>query len=281
MADLALTRFNLKPLIVGALASAEGLLAEIAKYAYIPEGLPVGTLTANYMTAFDVTTATKGGTSMVADAGNTSASTLTTTQVYLPVEFYDYEVGGVDDRQKQFIARKAANAVMASAEGILADAFVAASITTNTQTLVSPNDNFADLADALPKLLALMGQVAATGNAGKLPDWIALGSEAYGRVLGANPVTYGGFSIIDKRPYFHGVPLFPITPATASGMNGDGDPCGWVGCWDAVNFAISSIEEGSLRRRDNGLYALDLSYTYTYGLNEVSLQMGEILNAVT
>jgi hypothetical protein len=171
---------------------------------------------------------------------------------------------------------------MASAVGTLADAFVAANITTWTQTLVSPNDNLADLADGLPKLLALMGQVASQ-NGGAMPDWIALGAEAYGRVLGANPVTYGGISIgANGRPRLFGVPIFPIIPTTASGMNGDGDPFGWVGCMDAVGFAFQAFEvPNSLRRRDNGLLTLDLSFTYTYGLHDVANQMGELLNAVT
>jgi hypothetical protein len=281
MADLALTNFNLKELIIGAIGSSEGLLAEIAKYSTIPEGLAVGTLTGNYMTDFDVTTATKGSTSVVADAGNTTATTYTTVQTYLPVEFYDYEISSISDRMFDNIIRKATSAVLKSAEGTLADAFVAATITTNTATLVSPNDNCADLSDAIPKLNGLVGQVSGY-NGGKLPDWIALGVDAFGRVCGASNLTYGNISWVNKTPLFMGIPLFPIVPTTSSGMNGDGDPCGWVGCFDAVGFGWQAVTPGTaLRRRDNGLYALDISITYTYGLHEVAKLMGELINATS
>jgi hypothetical protein len=281
MAELALGSFSYPELVVGALGAAEGLLAEIAKY---DNGLPpmqIGTATVNYMTAFDVTSVTKGGTSVIANAGNATVGTQTTVQAYVPVELYDFEMSRQTPRTIENLIIKAVNSVLDAAAGTLADAFVAATITTNLQTLVSPNDNMSDIADAGPKLNALIGQVMAY-NRGRLPGWIALGVEAYGHAVGATPLTYP-ISFATGVPTWLGVPLFPIIPTTSAGMNGDNDPCGWVGAKDAVNFAWNAADVGAgfVRDTSTGIYRLPLSLTYTYGLNEVAKLMGEMLNATS
>jgi hypothetical protein len=282
MAELALSTFNYPELVVGALSTSQAWLTEVAKY---ENGLPpmgIGTSQVNYMTAPDVTWVTKGGTSVIANSANATVGSQTTAQAYMPVELYDYELERQTPLMVQNLIKKQSDAVLAAVEGILADAFVSATITTNTQTLVSPNDNFADLSDAMPKLNALIGQVRSK-NGGRNPGWIVLGEDAYGRVLGASPYLYGGLNLMSEIPTYLNIPLFPIIPTTSSGMNGDADPCGWVGAKDAVNFAWSAADvgEGFVKDVSTGLYRLPLSFTVTYGLNEVSKLMGEMINATS
>jgi hypothetical protein len=284
-------RQNLTQAIAKDIGNSPEWLAHLVRttsYA-VPKGLPVGTTTQPLLDEATVTAVNPASTSVIASGISTSTITYTTAEDVVMVRQYKDQWDSLDgdytpiiENCVKSILKKLGTAVidaMSDSASIamyetLDDGATLYNFAYGSDTSEDPLDY---QAIAKSKLTSVIGQVG-----GYAPiSWIAAYYKAWGNIMGWSDIIASGITYLNGQLTFKGIPVFNQVAGNAAKWGCADKPCVFVGSNKGILVAINylSVESDEpVRDLSQGSLTLPVAINYTYGLGDVAVGLGKVLN---